>query len=151
MIIMRHGEAGWDQGVDSDRTLTDRGVAYLKEQRQAYAQYLSQVDKVICSPYIRTRQTLELILDGLNILDNADAIHFDDRITPDVSIEQALQALEHYWSGNLLVVTHQPLIGNLVSFLVDGPMNTPEPVMPGQIFLLDMEWPAAGMATRLPY
>jgi len=166
LTLMRHGEASWASETDEQRELTEQGVAFVNQQVQHYASRLVSVSRIIASPYYRTRQTASLMATGLNQLrdveksntdsalssqlkDSIDVI-LDDRLTPDVSIADAVLALEQYWEPELLVVTHQPLIGLLTSYLLHGSVLYPEPLLPGQLVSMEMEWPGAAQGIRIP-
>ncbi len=81
-FVMRHGEsesnvaAVISANIDNDDSITDTG----KEQVQETAAELKdkKIDLIIASPFMRTRQTAELVRDELGI--TADALVFDERI-----------------------------------------------------------------------
>lgn len=81
-FLMRHGEAEGNakQYIDSDgeatNTLTEQGIA----QVQAAIEDLKKkgVTKIYASPLLRTRQTAELVAEGLGIAQ--ESIVFDDRL-----------------------------------------------------------------------
>ena len=142
--LMRHGEASWDAATDSQRPLTKAGKAQLMLLAANQAQLFRPVQKIICSPYLRTRQSAILIaqqFEGIEILCEED-------LTPENSPTKALLAIERHWCNNLLVVTHQPLIGNLISLLEQGDLHYPEPVVPGSVYSYVMDWPGPGCAQR---
>ncbi|OUS27459.1 hypothetical protein A9R01_14335 ['Osedax' symbiont bacterium Rs2_46_30_T18] len=142
--LMRHAEAGWGAATDSERELTAAGKAQLTLLAGNQRALFSPVQKVICSPYLRTRQTALLISQHLEGVD----IEYEDDLTPETSSQQALAAIERHWCDNLLVVTHQPLIGNLISLLEQGDLRYPEPVVPGSVYSYIMAWPGPGCAQR---
>jgi len=145
LILMRHGEADWNATTDESRCLTEKGISFVRQQAAEVAGFAPNVSKIICSPYRRTCQTARLMQQSLGGIEIVE----DDRLTPDVPVSEAITALEAHWQDNLLVVTHQPLIGYLVSYLIEGDMRSPEPLLPGHRVSLALDWPAAGMATRL--
>lgn len=145
LILMRHGEASWGAPSDYERQLTLTGIAFVEQQRLRYRQSLSSVERVVSSSYTRAKQTAVLMLE--DICDAEWLI--DDRLSPEASLHDAMVALEEHWVENLLVVTHQPLIGYLVTYLLDGNTRSPEPLSPGQIVALELLWPARASAMRL--
>lgn len=146
IILLRHGEAGYDAPTDELRELTERGIRFVRHQATAYAKQMQQIDKVICSPYTRTQQTAKLVRDTLPEL----PFELDARWVPEAPLQEAIASLEEHAEQNILVVTHQPLIGNLIAYLVDGNLQQPANLMPGELVVLDTEWPAAGTAIRRP-
>ncbi|WP_293266526.1 histidine phosphatase family protein [Neptunomonas sp.] len=145
LILMRHGEAGWDASNDRQRILTSAGVTYVERQIAHYQQSLLSVEKIISSSYVRAVQTASQVS---GLVPGVERV-VDDRWSPDASLSDAVAALEEHWVDNLLVVTHQPLIGYAVPFLTEGVIHTPEPLLPGQLVVLDLLWPASASAIRL--
>ncbi|BBB29575.1 SixA phosphatase family protein [Neptunomonas japonica] len=145
LILMRHGEAGWDASSDRERVLTEAGIAYIDRQITHYQQSLLSIEKIISSSYARAKQTASQVH---SIIPEAQWV-IDDRWSPDAPLSDAIAALEEHWVDNLLVVTHQPLIGYAVPFLAEGVVHTPEPLLPGQLVVLDLLWPASASAIRL--
>jgi len=137
LILLRHGEAGYNAHSDFERSLSFRGREQLNSQFQHWQSMLEGVDKVLCSPYLRTRQTAELAMGFCPQAYLAE----DDRLVPEGDVTAANAAIEANWSERLLVVTHQPLIGYLVSYYRHGHLQLPEPLMPGQGVCLEMPWP----------
>jgi phosphohistidine phosphatase len=159
LTLMRHGEASWASATDEQRELTEQGIAFVNEQAKQYANRLAPVTRIIASPFYRTRQTADLVAAHMSTLHansgakatGAIEIILDDRLTPDTPIPDAVAALEQYWKPELLVVTHQPLIGLLTSYLLQGSILYPEPFLPGQLISMDMEWPGAAQGIRIPH
>lgn len=145
LILMRHGEAGWDAPSDNERQLTATGIAFVEQQRVRCQPQLYSIERIISSSYVRARQTAAIMKEG-----GADIEWIiDDRWSPEASLSDAMKALEEHWVENLLVVTHQPLIGNAVAFLLEGNTRSPEPLLPGQLVAFDLLWPGRASAIRL--
>ncbi|WP_372737209.1 phosphoglycerate mutase family protein [Neptunomonas sp.] len=146
LILMRHGEASWDTySDDKGRQLTASGVAFVGQQRVRYQPQLASVQRVISSSYARARQTSALMLEGMPGVEWV----IDDRWSPEASLSDAMDSLEEHWVENLLVVTHQPIIGYAVCFLLEGNTCSPEPLLPGQLVTLNLLWPGRASAMRL--
>jgi len=143
-FLMRHGEASWEASTDFDRELTSSGREQLSRLAQRHQQELSGISKIVCSPYLRTRQSAAIIA---NVLGNVDVI-IDGQLTPNNNVKDAVSAIEKHGCENVLVVTHQPLIGNLISYLEQGDQSYPEPVLPGSIYRYSMLWPGPGCGLR---
>lgn len=147
LILMRHGEAGWDASSDNERQLTAAGIAFVEQQRGRFQLQLAAVERIVSSSYLRAKQTAALIKDSVPDVEWI----IDDRWSPDASLSDAMASLEEHWVDNLLVVTHQPLIGNAVSFLIEGNIQFPEPLLPGHLVALDLLWPGRASAMRLSF
>ena len=111
LLLWRHAEAE-DGPVDFDRALTGRG----QKQARAVARWLHahapKKLRVIASPTVRTRQTadaLELPYETLR------------KIGPDACVSELIAASG--WpatNGTVLLIGHQPGLGNLASLLLSG-------------------------------
>ncbi len=81
-FLMRHGESEgnasgyFDSDGDADNALTEKGRAQV--QARVKELYVNGVTKIYASPLLRTRQTAELIAEGLSIPKNR--ITYDERL-----------------------------------------------------------------------
>ena len=145
LYIMRHGEAGWDAPTDAQRSLTAAGSAAVKAMLAAHREQLNGVKAIVSSPYLRARQTAALAADLLQV----PTLDTDAAFAPESPVVEALTQLEQLpWQG-LLLVAHQPLLGNLVATLTCGDARYAEPMAPGSLVVLELDWPAAGMAQQV--
>ena len=82
--VMRHGEAKhnvpgqerYDSAGDTENHLTENGIAQVIESAQNVKD--KKIDIIICSPFLRTRETAEKVCEVIGF-DNAKVI-FDDRL-----------------------------------------------------------------------
>ena len=49
----------------------------------------------------------------------------------------------------MLLVSHQPFVGDLISLLLHGHMRQPQPMHTASLVELEGEWPLAGSMTLL--
>lgn len=139
LLLLRHGEASFDAERDFDRTLTDAGQVAIRLRAQQILDFPMTVEKTLVSPYIRTLETAELVE---AILGPSSRI-VDDAFVPDASPAHAASAvvrLTGEYSGPILVITHQPLITDLIKFLT----HSHQPMAPGDMVLIDTPAIAAG-------
>ncbi|MDC9612441.1 phosphohistidine phosphatase SixA [Xenorhabdus khoisanae] len=120
VFIMRHGDAALDSISDATRELTPRGC--IESQKMAYwlEQQEPDIDSVLVSPYIRAEQTLKVVREYLTLPNNEEVL---DELTPsgDVALVASyLQVLSIQGHKSVLVVSHLPLVGYLVSDLCPG-------------------------------
>lgn len=65
LLVMRHAKSAWDTGdVDHARPLNSRGRRQALEAADYFLTDGIEVDHVLCSTSVRTRQTLERLLEG---------------------------------------------------------------------------------------
>ena len=113
---MRHGEAGAVDAktkTDIQRQLTLEGRKQIQNVANKYYSKLSVIDRLWVSPYVRAQQTAEIIANGIN-----KSIITCSGLTPDGSVSAAIKNLSSQHSQTLLLVSHQPLVGDLASSLL---------------------------------
>ncbi|MCC6077342.1 phosphohistidine phosphatase SixA [Pseudomonas sp. GCM10022188] len=139
--LLRHGQAGpYVRSGDHLRELTEHG---RREALHAAGHLLGEdLDAILVSPYVRARQTADLVHEALG--GGAKLITVDG-VTPDDDPREALRMLAGRREGKLLVVSHQPLIGMLAGLLVYGHLQTPLPFNTATLALLEGEMPLAGL------
>ncbi len=125
IYIMRHGEAEARAPADHLRELTARGISQV-EWMCEHIQALSTVDRIICSPYIRAKQTAALVANYIQ-----KGAETCDLITPSSEPELAVDFLykenTKHPSNSMLLVSHMPFVAGLVQTLASED--------PGQIFM----------------
>lgn len=122
VFIMRHGEAEVVASSDEARHLTEYGRKQSISQGQWLKTHLNltalSVQKVIVSPYVRAQETFELVNSGLdNILNDVEAW---SGITPygnATLVADYLSVLQEQGIESVLLVSHLPLVGSIVSEL----------------------------------
>ena len=117
LILWRHadaGEPGEDPLVDDlQRPLTPRGHKQARRMAEWLNQFLPDSTRILCSPALRCRET-------------ADALgrkqRLSDALAPGASHLQSLAAAR--WPDSrepVLLVGHQPMLGQLAAYLIGGP------------------------------
>jgi len=137
--LLRHGEAEPHARTDAERELSRHG---RKEVRQAAAHLAGRpLPTILCSPYVRARQTAELLA---AFLDGAPKLVVVDWLTPDSDPRQALDRLAERSEEEFLLASHQPFLGALAGLLVHGHLQDPLPMQTASLAGLDGELPLAG-------
>lgn len=118
LFIMRHGQAEELAGRDRDRILTQDG----RTQSLAMGRWLAEQPlppaRALVSPYVRARQTFELVNQSLQL--PAGQWSLLDDLTPHGSpelVRDYLRAAVTSSNGALLIVSHMPLVSFLVELL----------------------------------
>ncbi|WNK21377.1 phosphohistidine phosphatase SixA [Halomonas piscis] len=146
--IMRHGEAA-DGSPDSARPLTADG----EQQASLMANRLAErcraddaaVTRIVTSPYLRARQTAAIMGEALGV-----AVETLSGITPEDSPQAFCDWLVNQ-SGNLLMVSHMPLVGALAGLLVEGREDQGRAFPTAGIAELDADVWAAGCARLVSF
>jgi len=137
--ILRHGEAQNRARTDAERELTDNGRA---EVLSSAASLMGQPLRwIIASPYVRAQQTAELVRQTLGF---SEAVVTVPWLTPDSDPRKVLDNLDLYASDNVLVVSHQPLVGSLIGLAVHGSLQQAEPMHTASLAELEADFPLAG-------
>lgn len=142
IVLLRHGEAERRAERDEARVLTPQG----REEAASVARLLSSLalraPRLYSSPYVRARETASIIASILGAQTPATLARF----TPDEDPRRAAVALEAVWEpGTAVIVTHMPLIGALIGWLVEGDASRAPGVATAGGALLEGEWPGAGL------
>ena len=127
LILWRHAEAepGGPDRPDESRKLTDKGRKQARKMGEWLNRHLPDDCLILCSPAVRTVQTVEALGRKYKI---------DAALRPDVSAESVLRAAG--WpdaDGTVLVVGHQPTLGDIASLLIAGKQQ-PWHLRKGSIF-----------------
>ena len=122
IFIMRHGEAEVIASSDEARHLTDYGRKQSILQGQWLKNHLNStalsVQKVIVSPYVRAQETFELVNSALG--NTLNDIEIWSGITPygnATLVADYLSVLQEEGIESVLLVSHLPLVGSIVSEL----------------------------------
>lgn len=122
IFVMRHGQAAPEVSEDALRPLTKQGRNEVSLMASWLAPQVAQFDLVLVSPYVRAQQTwqqLSKVFIGLQV-------ETCDLITPtcdaDIAASLILAYGDKFSNGNILVISHMPLVGYLVESLCAGMM-----------------------------
>lgn len=111
LLLWRHAEAE-DGDDDLARELTARGLRQAERMAGWLHAHLPKQLRIVASPSVRTRQTA----DALSL-----PYETNRKIGPDACVSELIAASA--WpqaSGSVLLVGHQPSLGNLASLLMSG-------------------------------
>jgi phosphohistidine phosphatase len=123
LYIVRHGIAmdreDWLSKDDSLRPLTDRGRERMTRIARGLAGLGVELDLVLSSPFVRARQTAEILIEGLEV--SRSRLNFSEALVPTAHPSALLQEIsEKYQVPNLALVGHEPHLSGLISFLLTG-------------------------------
>lgn len=115
LVILRHAKAHNAGESDLERSLTRVGWTQAEAAARAIAACHFHVNRVLCSPAMRARETLIPLRSALHIPE-ADIIH-DQRLYNAGARTVAEVVSEHLPAAPLLVVGHNPGLEQLASWL----------------------------------
>jgi phosphohistidine phosphatase len=122
LYILRHAIAvPRDNGEgphDEDRRLTEQGIEKLREVVRGMRALDLSFDRVLTSPYVRSRQTAEFVAAGLGIEETVEPC---PHLAPDGDPEALITAIKAAAAApRTLLVGHEPALSRLISTLASG-------------------------------
>jgi len=123
IFLLRHGiavEAGTGAfNKDSERTLTPKGERKLWQVADAIAALEISFGVILTSPYVRARQTAEIIGEAL---DAKKKLETSEDLTPGGSAKKLIDYINSLKPApeNVLLVGHEPFMSEFVSLLISG-------------------------------
>ncbi|MCK1793655.1 phosphohistidine phosphatase SixA [Pseudomonas violetae] len=139
--VLRHGEAE-PHGTrpDSERELTANGrVEVLRSAAELVGQPLTAI---YASPFKRAQETAILVREALGFLPQIRTVEW---LTPDCRPQAVAEQLVSVEC--VLLVSHNPLVGNLLGYLQHGHVQAPEAVRTAGLAELEGDGPLAGAMT----
>lgn len=146
LILLRHGEAGFSDGVDFQRQLTPLGKDNLNRLGELLRTGGMKVDFLHCSAATRTRETAEIIQKYVPIED----VEYTRDIY-DGSLETLMNLLEHTPSDvtSCMLIGHNPTISLLLSHLTHESYIGLKPGMMAIVELEITDWRMIGLGTGI--
>ncbi|HEX3703785.1 MAG TPA: phosphohistidine phosphatase SixA [Vicinamibacterales bacterium] len=138
LYLIRHGiaeERGEAWPDDTKRPLTAEGMTRLRKQARGLARLGIAFDVVLTSPFVRTRQTAEIIASAF---DPRPHLATSDALTPEGTYAALLEDLaKHARRTHLALVGHEPGIGELAARLIGS--RHPIPFKRGAVCCIDVD------------
>jgi len=136
--VLRHGEAEpYGSRPDSERALTAHG---REEALRSAAKLIGQpISAIYASPYLRAQQTAQLVREALGFEPEIRTVEW---LTPDNRAQAVAEQLVSV--DYALLVSHNPLVGNLLGYLQHGHVQQPEAVKTAGLAELEGDLPLAG-------
>ena len=126
LYLMRHGiaVAAGDPSItqDSQRPLTNKGIKHISRAARGLRRLGIDFDIILTSPILRARQTADIVAATLGLESRIEEI---SGLAPESSVEHLLFGLIRYQDReHLLLVGHQPLLGQTLACLIDANRET---------------------------
>lgn len=143
--IMRHGQAESMHVPDAERALTARGL----EQAVASGQWLvgqgAQGVRIVASPYRRAQQTAVQVAAQLGVA----SVESLALLQPEGDPRRVSQWLAQQPDQSLVLVSHMPLVAQLVSWLEDGVLGGGIPFGTAEVRVLECDEVVPGFAAMV--
>jgi phosphohistidine phosphatase len=122
LFILRHGiavEPGTPgYSIDAKRPLTAKGERKVSRITDAMKELELSFDLILSSPYLRARQTAEVVADEFG----HKKLALSECLAPDGSLRELVEFLNHLKPKpeSILLVGHEPYLSEMISLLVSG-------------------------------
>lgn len=141
LFIGRHGEASFNAESDRERPLTLAGIAETEKLRDQYLSELKQAQMIWVSSLKRANETACIYADKLNL-----KLETQTFLSPDCEADRVLKKLQSLdTDASVLIVSHQPLVGELVSLLCEGNIYAAHPYVTSEIVVVECKMAEPGM------
>jgi len=120
LYLLRHGTAVNPEATapDGERPLTDKGSKRMRKAARGLRRLGITFDAILTSPLARAHQTATLVAETLGREGQLSVV---EALKSESSVEELLSSLKDYTNcENLLLVGHEPLLGDTASFLLTG-------------------------------
>ena len=146
LYLMRHGIAvpRSTEEPDRDRPLTPKGIRRMRKAAKGLRALKISVDRILTSPLLRARQTAEIVAGVLQLEDRVEVL---DELAAESSVKTLLGSLTAYQEMSaLLLVGHEPLLGDTASHLLSGSKGVDVELKKGGLCCLEVASPPGGKA-----
>lgn len=154
LFLLRHGLAEERDEIrypdDSLRPLTAAGRRKLRRIAAGMRALDLEFDAVWSSPYLRARQTAEIVADAFRVRKRLELV---PELAPAGGVRRLLRRLagKSAAAENILLVGHEPYLGELAGFLISGRAGLPLALKKGGLCLLARETPVRGRRAALEW
>ncbi len=154
IYVLRHGIAV-EPGTpgcppEPERPLTPKGRRTLCRIAAAMKEMKLSFDAIFSSPYVRARQTAEIVANSLKCRDRLKLV---DALEPSSNPHKCVEFLQRLGPSteDILLVGHEPLLSQLVSLLISGNTSSGIVLKKGALCQLELESPGPRPHARLAW
>ena len=115
LFVLRHGDAPYHPG-EQERVLSSLGRQQTEDIVKHRTNELASVKHIVSSPVRRARETLSVLLSVTNY---QGKLSFDDSLRSESSVDEVVRFMKNHDDEDMLLITHQPLVGYLMDYLAD--------------------------------
>jgi phosphohistidine phosphatase len=147
-IAVDRGTPGFED--DSQRPVTDQGRKKMIGITRGLKQLETELQAIVSSPYVRARETAEILAEGLDF--KVGAIEFSEALLPMADPAELLKEINtKHRVDNLAVVGHEPHLSSFVSFLLMGNTDMSVNLKKGGVCLVALEPSPRGSEATLEW
>lgn len=123
VYLIRHAEAERISPLikDSERTITAEGKKALENAIKFWKVAISQIDILLSSPYLRAKQTAEIVSENFGL---TDKFFVDNKLAPGCKTKDIIELANMFKVEDIAFVGHQPdLSEHLEALISDQNIN----------------------------
>tara|TARA_X000000368_G_scaffold315283_1_gene252794 strand:+ start:91 stop:552 length:462 start_codon:yes stop_codon:yes gene_type:complete len=116
IFLVRHAKSSWNNINldDHERPLSKRGISDAILMRKYLIGLNVNFEKILCSSSVRTKQTLDLLIDNI---DQYNGIQYLDELYH-ASADQLKKIINNLSDDkNYMIISHNPGITNFINFI----------------------------------
>jgi phosphohistidine phosphatase len=117
LYLLRHGEAEAHASSSAGRQLTEAGHQEVINVARQFAAKNARLDRCLVSPALRTQQTADTFLSMLFDAPEAETV---EELSANQRAAGIMKFLEPSREGNILLVSHNPILSELLALLTRG-------------------------------
>jgi phosphohistidine phosphatase len=117
LYLLRHADAQRLASSDSQRMLTDKGLAQAERVGRFCKHQEIVPERILASPFARARQTAKIVAAKLGI-EAEEAPFLASGMQPEGAIRELRASYSN--AASLMLVGHEPDLSRLVAFLAGG-------------------------------
>ncbi|HQJ53246.1 MAG TPA: phosphohistidine phosphatase SixA [Planctomycetota bacterium] len=138
VFLLRHGEAQPDEDVprDEDRALTEKGETRLHKACRGLRRLEVFPERIFTSPVTRALQTARIIAEELGFVEDIEAV---EELAPDAEPEDMAEVLKSLRHDQVMLVGHQPHLGQLAALLITGETRGRVGIKKGGLVRIDVD------------
>lgn len=126
LYILRHAIAAdredW-QGPDDKRPLTRDGIAKMKQAAAGIVALVPKLELIFTSPLVRAHETAEIVYRAYRFSEKK-SLRTLPSLAPSGDFARLCEELQEFQDKRVMLVGHQPHLGDLISFLItNGPLR----------------------------
>lgn len=143
IYLLRHGIADQRAVADATRELSREGITQTREVVEKFKLYEPFIERAYMSSLQRARQTAGLLRPALPNL----RFDVDRNLEPDGDVYKVFESIEKSPVQNLMLVSHNPLLSNLLSLMLDGTLESSRHFAESHLYCIEMDVVAPGCGT----
>jgi phosphohistidine phosphatase SixA len=144
LYLLRHGEAEASASTSAGRQLTEAGHLEIASVAMQFASKRLEIDACFVSPALRAKQTAETFLSHIF---NSPEPSIIDELSANQRAASLMHFLEQISANNVLLVSHNPILPELLAQLTRGNVDDLVILATGDLACVSLEVIGLGMGT----